>query len=535
MGGMVESSNFSGSALKDVLRKRDKPWYKDTVLLRLNFLLLCALLTQTASGFDASMLNGMQSLPSWQAYFGKPTGARLGAMTFGPTGGILISILISSQLADRFGRRYPICGGSVIIIIGSIIQGAAQDYGMFVASRFLVGFGLGIVSVSAPPLLSECAYPTQRGKLVSFYLVTWPLGSLLAALVTYGTFRMHSSWSWRIPSLLQCFFSTIQAVLALCAPESPRWLIYQNRQKEARDILVKYHGDGDENSELVRFEMAEITATLELEKMQKKARWAEWFASRGMKHRFFLAAWIPAMLQWSGNALTSYYLAIILRSIGITNAQTQLTINACLSAWGFLNAVPAALLVDRAGRRKLFLTAQASMLICYIIWTTLSALNQEADFKHKGYAIGVLAMIFLYGACYHICSPIAPTYIMEVVPYSLRAKAAMMYQLTGNLAGLYNSFANPVAMEAISWKYYIVWCCMLALNFTLVWFFFPETRGRSLEEVAEVFDGPNALAGVNAMKHTGMDANPEKALYVGDSDGEKAQEVSVQVEQRERA
>lgn len=535
MGGMVESSNFDGAALKDVLRKRDKPWWKDTRLIKLNTLLLCALLTQTASGFDSSMLNGMQSLPTWQAYFGKPKGTKLGAMTFGPTGGILISILVSSQLADRFGRRYPIFGGSLTIILGSIIQGAAQNYAMFVASRFIVGFGLGIVSVSAPPLLSECAYPTHRGKLVSFYLVTWPLGALLAALITYGTFRMDSSWSWRIPSLLQCFFSTIQAVLSLFCPESPRWLIYQNRQKEAMDILVKYHGDDDPNSDLVRFEMAEITATLEMEKVQKKARWAEWFASKGMRHRFFLAAWIPAMLQWSGNALTSYYLAIILRSIGITDAQTQLTINACLSAWGFMNAVPAALLVDRAGRRKLFLTAEASMLVCYIIWTVCSALNEEHNFENRGYAIAVLAMIFLYGACYHICSPIAPTYIMEVVPYSLRAKAAMMYQLTGNLAGLYNSFANPVAMDAISWRYYIVWCCMLALNFTLVWFYFPETRGRALEEVAEIFDGPGALAGVNAMRHTGLDANPDKALHMGQTDGMKAQEVSVQVEQRERA
>lgn len=222
-------------------------------------------------------------------------------MSFGPTGGTLISILISSQLADRFGRRYPICGGSIIIIIGSIIQSAAQNYAMFVASRFLVGFGLGIVSVSAPPLLSEVAYPSQRPKLVSFYLVTWPLGSLIAALITYGSFKMDNSWAWRLPSLLQCFFSAIQAVLSLFCPESPRWLIYQNRQKEAQDVLVKYHGEGDPNSELVLFEIAEITATLELEKIQNKSRWAEWIASPGMRHRLFLAAWIPAMLQWSGS------------------------------------------------------------------------------------------------------------------------------------------------------------------------------------------------------------------------------------------
>ena len=80
MGGMIANDNFNGRALKDVLPKRDKIWWRDPSLLKLNFLLLCALLTQTASGFDSSMLNGMQSLPTWQAFFGQPKGSRLGAM-----------------------------------------------------------------------------------------------------------------------------------------------------------------------------------------------------------------------------------------------------------------------------------------------------------------------------------------------------------------------------------------------------------------------------------------------------------------------
>ena len=81
----------------DVIPKRDKPWWRDWTLVQLNFLLLCALLTQIASGFDASMLNGMQSLNQWTEYFGHPAGARLGAMTVGPVGGTLISIVVSSN------------------------------------------------------------------------------------------------------------------------------------------------------------------------------------------------------------------------------------------------------------------------------------------------------------------------------------------------------------------------------------------------------------------------------------------------------
>lgn len=522
-----DSDNFEGLSLKDVIPQRNKPWYKDTTLLKLNTLMLCALLTQVASGYDSSMLNGMQSLPQWQAYFGKPKGVRLGAMTFGPTGGILISVLISSQLCERFGRRWPICGGSLIIIFGSILQTAAINYAMFVTSRFFVGFGLGIVATAAPPLLSEVAYPAQRGKLVSFYLTTWSLGSLLAAWITYGTFRMsHSSWSWRIPSLLQCLFSLVQAILSIFAPESPRWLIYNGRRQEALDILTKYHADGDTNSRLVRFEMAEITATLEVEKMQKMSRWSEWVATKGMRHRLLIALFLPAMLQWSGNALTSYYLAKVLDTIGITNSRTQLIINGCLSIWSFLTAIFWASFVDRAGRRRLFLCGMGGMGCCYIIWTVCSAINQERNFTDSGLSAAVLLMIFLFSFFYHMCAPIAPTYIMEVVPYSLRAKASMLYQLTGNLAGLYNSFANPVAMDAIAWRYYIVWCCAIGFNFVMIYLFFPETKGKGLEEVAEVFEGPDNLSGTNAMRQMGLDVYAEKAVAFGNDNSSAAEKTA---------
>ncbi|KAL5002748.1 general substrate transporter [Aspergillus recurvatus] len=404
--------------------------------------------------------------------------------------------------------------------VGGTLQAAAVNYGMFVLSRFVVGFGLGIVATAAPPLLTEVAYPTHRGKLVSFYLVTWPLGSLIAAWVTYGTFKMEGSdWSWRIPSALQCFISLVQAILALVAPESPRWLIYQGRSEEALAILTKYHGHGDADSRLVRFEMAEITATLEMEKVQRLSRWTEWLSTRGNRHRLFLACYIPAMLQWSGNALTSYYLAKVLVTIDITDPKTQLIINACLSVWGFLTAAVFATVVDRAGRRRFFLSGMGSMGIAYIIWTICSALNKKHNFEDKGYAGGVLTMIFVFSAAYHMCSPVAPTYIMEVVSFLLRSKAAMMYQLTGNLAGLYNNFVNLVAMDAISWRYYIVWYVVIGVNFTLIFLFFPEMKGKGLEEVAEIFDGPDALAGKNTMREMGLDFNADKAVAVGGGGG----------------
>jgi len=161
-------------------------------------------------------------------------------------------------------------------------------------------------------------------------------------------------------------------------------------------------------------------------------------------------------------------------------------------------------------------------------------MKQKNDFIDKGHANAVLAMIFLYNGCYQICAPVAPTYVMEMVPYSLRSKTAMLYTLMSNLGPVFNSFANPVAMEALSWRYYIIWCVVIAVNFVLIFFFFPETKGRGLEEVAEIFDGPDALPGVNAMRKYGFDVNVDEApmFKKGRETGVIAQKL--QVEQVEK-
>jgi MFS family permease len=178
------SGEFDGLTLKDVTPKLERIWIKYPRLVQLNLLLLCAFLGQTATGYDGSMLNGMQALPQWQAYFGSPTGGRLGAMVNGIVFGVLISLTFSSQLCEKIGRRYPITIGTSIIIIGSILQTAAVHYAMFVLGRFLIGIGGGLVAVAAPQLMMECAYPSQRGKMVSLYMTQWPVVS--PGLITMG-------------------------------------------------------------------------------------------------------------------------------------------------------------------------------------------------------------------------------------------------------------------------------------------------------------------------------------------------------------
>ncbi|KAL0943527.1 hexose transporter protein (Lactose permease) [Colletotrichum truncatum] len=496
-GGNVEAN------IDAFLPQDSKPWWKTPHLLRLNFLLTVPMMTGYLIGFDSSMLNGLQSVPVWNEDFGHPHGVRLGLLGTMQVIGAVASLPICPPIADRFGRRPPVFAGSAVALLGTALQSASTSFDMFLAGRFFVGFGTGLVGIAASPLLAELAYPSHRPFLTSFGSTTWFLGAIVAAWATYGTFKIPNSWSWRIPSLLQAIPSVYQGLLIYFLPESPRWLVSRGKVSEARAVLNKYHageqGDSD-ISPLVRYEMVEIEAAIELEKLQNKRSYLDFFATKGNRHRLIIAVTLGLSAQWAGNALVSFYLVVVLRSMGITDPEQQNLINGGLTIFCYgINIIGSAMVV-RVGRRTLLLSGFAGMAATYTVWTILSSLNQQTGFTNGSLGTGVVAMIFVFQFFYNMSiGPVLPTYIMEIMPFTLRAKGYMIEQIFTYGGGLFNGFVTPIAMEAISWRYYIVWIVMLVVWFCLVFIFFPETKGRTLEEVAQLFDGVDVSG--NAVAH----------------------------------
>lgn len=486
----------AGWDIQQVLPKDGRPWYTKRHLLLLNLLMVVPYLSSTTNGYDGSMLNGLQSMVQWQTFLDYPVGARLGSVSNGVIFGQILAFPIAPWLCEHTGRRFPIFSGSLLLVIGAILQCASQNYAMFLVSRMIIGFG-GLVAVEASPMLvSELAYPSHRAVLVGYYNNLWYLGALLAAWITYGTYFMgqNVSWAWRIPSLLQGFFPLLQVLFVYLLPESPRYLVQKDRHEEARKVLVKYHAGGDESSALVDFEMKEIVFQIETAKVHSSSRYREFLNGRGNWHRLFIIIAIPCMMQLSGNGLTSYYLHLILNSIGLTSDPEQLRINGGLMVFNLVVSIAMASLMELAGRRRLFLISTVGMLLCYVIWTILSAINQERDFHDPSLGTGVVAMIFLYQFFYNTGLNGPPwVYVTEVLPTHLRAKGTNIMQIAATCAILYNNYANPIAMEAIEWKYYIVYCAILAVEIVIAYFAFPETKGRSLEEISFLFDGEGAF------------------------------------------
>lgn len=190
---------------------------------------------------------------------------------------------------------------------------------------------------------------------------------------------------------------------------------------------------------------------------------------------------------------------------GITNPETQNLINGGLQIYNWIVACTCATLLDRLGRRFLLLTSTIGMLIAFTIWTILAARNQQTEEGHKGLAIGVLVMMFVFCFFYNLAmNPVPIAYILEVLPYTLRTKGLTAFNLAQYCSGIFNGFVNPVALEALRWRYYIVFVCALVLWLGVIYFTFPETRGLTLEEVSQIFDGREVLQRTYDIKAEGL-------------------------------
>ncbi|CAI6098744.1 unnamed protein product [Clonostachys chloroleuca] len=476
-----------------VLPSNTKPWYRTKHLMLLNFFIAIPLLSASAVGFDGAMMNGLQTLPQWRNTFGNPTGALLGFMNAVYPISKVVGLFPATWIGDRYGRKKVMYIGFILLPIGAALQGASQNTAMFIVARFVIGFATSFLAQPSPILVTELAYPTHRAKATALYNTCFYFGAVLAAWSTYGTFRIASTWSWRIPSILQQAIPLFQTIFVFWVPESPRWLMANNKEDEARRILTKYHGGGDENSPLVEFELKEITQALQIERASEQSRnYLELVRTGPNRHRTALSFLMAFFTQWNGCSVLSYYLTLVLNTIGITEPAQQTLINGMLQIFNWVVAVcGGALLVDRVGRRSLFLVGTGGMMLSYIAWTVLNAEFAKTQDQRMGTA--VLVFIFVYYFFYDISwTPLPIAYTAEIFPYNLRGRG-MTINYVGTYLGLISGqFINPIAMKDIGWRYYIVFCGVLFLMVIAIYFWVPETKGRTLEEIAEIFDGPRS-------------------------------------------
>ncbi|TPX09452.1 uncharacterized protein E0L32_009340 [Thyridium curvatum] len=477
-------------------------WSKDPGLRKLYFYAAVLMVASATTGYDGSLLNTSQMMTAWKDYFDhvEKDPNRLGLMTNMFNIGSIVSFFITPFIADRWGRKVPIAAGCLIMILGGFLTAFANGYAMYCGGRFTLGFGNSLAQMCSPMLLTEICHPQHRGPVTTIYNCLWNLGNLICTFIGWGTSYVASDWSWRSITLIQIVPSLIQIIFIFWIPESPRWLLSKDRNEEALAILAKYHANGNTQNATVQFEYREIGETIRMEaEAGNKSSYLDFFKTKGNRWRLAIIISIGVISQYSGNAVISNYMNAVYDGAGITDQNQKLGISSGKTVLDLGCAIGAALTVDRFGRRPLFLTAITGMTISFALWTVMAAMY-DRDSNKPGFGYAQIVFVWIFGIFYDIgFSGLLVGYTLEVLPFHLRAKGMMIMNITVQAILALSAQTNLLAWENLPshWNLCLFYTLWDFVELIFVYFVYVETNGPTLEEIAKIFDGEQAVAQIN--------------------------------------
>lgn len=225
-------------------------------------------------------------------------------------------------------------------------------------------------------------------------------------------------------------------------PESPRWLLNAGYNEAAQSMLADYHANGTTDDELVQYELREIQNAIIFESTVCKASsYKAFFQTRGNRRRLWILVSLGFASQWVGMGVISYYFAAILSSVGITSSTQQAGLNGGMQIWSWLLAVCGAMLVERLGRRTLWLLSTSGLLSTFIVVTGCSATYANNGNTAAGYV--VIAFFFFFSGFFSLgYTPMCYSYPIEILPFSLRAKGHALSQCCTFIALFFNQFVS---------------------------------------------------------------------------------------------
>lgn len=411
--------------------------------------------------------------------------------------------------------------GASLIIVGSIIGATASTVAQLTVGRFILGAGIQFMTVAAPAYTIEITPPHWRGRAVGFYNCGWFGGSIPAAAVTFGCQYIDSNYSWKVPIILQCFASVIVICSVWFMPESPRYLMSKNREEEAIRFLTDYHGNGNPQSRLVLLEVEEIRENIRQDLIDKAKPWWDYrplLVPHNGRWRTAQVVMMGVFGQFSGNGL-GYYNTEIFSLIGVKTTAAQLGYQILYQALGAIGALTAVRFTDRMPRRPVLVygTAAFTVLLAINAGLTNAIANDQAahggEITNGGYARGALAFYFLFQVVYSFSyTPLQGVIPAEALDTTLRAKGLAMYGLATGLVGFINTYAGPIGLENIGYKYIYIFVAWDVVE-CILWYFFGyitrpplplhlqimltflsvESQGRTLEQLDWVYDQPNPV------------------------------------------
>lgn len=436
--------------------------------LYLYFICLIATMGGLMFGFDVAIISG--AVPFIQPYFGWNE-LQLGWGVSSLLVGAIIGAFGSGVLSDIYGRKKVLIFTALFFAVSCTFTALASSSFIFISARLFGGLAVGAASVLSPMYVAEVAPPKNRGMLVAIYQLAIVLGILCSYTINYGLHNIDNNWRWMfatgiVPSVL--FFVGLFFI-----PESPRWLFKAGRRTESLKVLTRIGGESLAKAEIV--EIAESlkgdSTTISISELFRPS------SRKVMIVGFFLAV----LVQISGiNTIVDYAPKILLAAgVEINNALLQTSLVGLIN---FIFTFVAILFIDKIGRRSLYLIGSMGMVI------TLLMLALSFYFKMEGIftLICILSFIAFFASC---IGPVFWTLVSEIFPNRIRGKALAFASFTQWIFNFLVVLLFPHFLASIGGaKTFLFLAVMSLLQWLFTYFYVPETKGKSLEEIEQIWN-----------------------------------------------
>jgi SP family arabinose:H+ symporter-like MFS transporter len=415
-------------------------------------------------GFDTAVISGTTSNLTTVFHL---SAQLLGVTVSAALIGTILGAMFAGMPGDRFGRRDSLRVMAVLYVLSALGCAFAWNWDALVFFRFLGGLGIGGSSVLGPMYIAEIAPANWRGRLVGVFQFNVVAGILLAYLSNYLVglqhFSMDEEWRWKLgvaaaPAALFLF-------LLFTIPRSPRWLVKKQQIDEARRVLQM---TGEENYEE---DLREIVASIDAEHGHAD----EPLFSRKYALPIFLAVTIGFFNQLSGINAILYYLNDIFASAGFSKVSGDLQA-VVVGLTNLIFTMFAMSVIDKVGRKKLLLIGTVGTAACLGGVAAIFAMNRHQDWLVWLLVGFIASFAFSQGSVIWV-------YISEVFPNRVRAKGQSLGSLSHWLMNAAISFAFPTLAAWSKSIPFMFFSAMMVLQFFVVLFIYPETKGVTLEQM----------------------------------------------------
>ncbi|KAF4993349.1 hypothetical protein FDECE_13464 [Fusarium decemcellulare] len=499
-------------------------------------------------GYNQGMFSGILAMPAFgkhmDGYIDNPT--QKGWLTAILELGAWLGAVLSGFVAEVCSRKYGILIATAFFVLGVIVQATsiAGGHEAILAGRFITGMGVGSLSMIVPLYNSECAPPEVRGALVGLQQLAITFGIMISFWIDYGcnyiggtTIETQSDAAWLVPICIQVAPAIILFVGMIWMPFSPRWLLHHGREEEARKILADLR-DLPQDHELINLEFLEIKAQSLFEKrsvaehfphLQEPTIWNTFklqtiailalFQTKAMFKRVIVATVTMFFQQWTGINAVLYYAPRIFQQLGLSETTTSLLATGVVGVVMFIATIPAVLWIDRVGRKPVLTVGAIGMGTCHIIIAIILARNIGRFDEQPAAGWAAVCMVWLFVVHFgYSWGPCAWIIIAEVWPLSTRPYGVSIGASSNWMNNFIVGQVSPDMIEGITYGTYIIFGVLTFLGAGFIWFFVPETKRLSLEEMDLVFGSKgtaqadfermeeiNREIGLNAILHRDSD------------------------------